>query len=129
MTLEKLPDLDPIQIQLLSHLVPAEQALSDLEWQPFHAGVKIHRFYGDGISGPSAALIQYEAGASIPHHTHSGYEHIYILCGSQEDQRGVYTAGMLVINPPGTSHSVSSQKGCLVLAIYVKPVVFTQAGD
>jgi hypothetical protein len=29
-----------------------------------------------------------------------------------------------VINPPGTRHKVSSDDGCIVLAIYEKPVRF-----
>jgi hypothetical protein len=27
-------------------------------WSPFREGVEIHRLYGDGISGPTAALIR-----------------------------------------------------------------------
>ena len=34
------------------------------------------------------------------------------------------TAGTLIINPPGTQHSVVSEAGCIVLAIYEKPVKF-----
>lgn len=31
---------------------------------------------------------------------------------------------MLIINPPGTSHGILSESGCIVLAIYEKPVKF-----
>jgi len=34
--------------------------------------------------------------------------------------------GSLIINPPGTSHSILSENGCIVLAIYEKPVKFLQ---
>ena len=47
-----------------------------------------------------------------------------IFAGSQTDQNGTASAGTLVINPPGTRHSLESESGCIVLAIYEKPVVF-----
>lgn len=57
-------------------------------------------------------------------HEHMGYEHILILTGSQQDQNGTFKVGTLVINPPGTRHRVYSDAGCIVLAIYEKPVKF-----
>jgi anti-sigma factor ChrR (cupin superfamily) len=93
-----------------------------LPWQPFRPGVEIHRLYGDG-TGPSAALLRYQPGAQVPHHTHTGYEHIFVLAGSQRDRHQTYAAGSLVINSPGTDHAVASDEGCLVLIIWEKPVV------
>ena len=94
-----------------------------LPWLPFRPGVQIHRLYGDGTTGPSAALLWYEPGATVPHHDHTGYEHIIVLSGSQRDRHGNHKAGTLVINPPGTDHAVASDDGCLVLIIWEKPVV------
>jgi anti-sigma factor ChrR (cupin superfamily) len=101
-----------------------DQWQADIPWKPFYEGVEIHRLYGDGVSGPSAALLRFAAGGRIPFHVHTGYEHILVLKGSQEDQLGSIVAGGLRIHPPGSSHSVSSQAGCIVLAIYEKPVAF-----
>jgi hypothetical protein len=42
-----------------------------------------------------------------------GYEHIFVLSGSQRDQNGPVAAGTLTINPPGTRHSVVSEAGCI----------------
>jgi anti-sigma factor ChrR (cupin superfamily) len=95
-----------------------------LSWQPFREGVEIHRLYGDGLTGPSAALLRYQEASRIPRHTHEGYEHLLILGGSQRDEHGILPAGTLRIHPPGTSHEVFSDAGCLVLAIYEKPVRF-----
>ncbi len=66
----------------------------------------------------------YEPGAGVPLHQHLGYEHLIILSQSQTDQRGEREKGTLIINPPGSSHSVSSTLGALVLAIWEKPVKF-----
>ena len=95
-----------------------------IPWQPFREGVDIYRLYGDGASGPTAALIRFRMASRIPMHEHDGYEHILVLAGSQRDQNSTATAGTLMINPPGTRHSIVSEAGCIVLAIYEKPVRF-----
>ena len=95
-----------------------------LEWAPFRPGVDIYRLYGDGISGPTAALLRFDAGAGVPLHEHTGYEHIIVLAGAQVDENSRADTGALIVNPPGTRHSVYSETGCIVLAIYEKPVSF-----
>jgi len=95
-----------------------------LPWKPFRPGVDIHRLYGDGTNGPAAALLRFNQAAKVPLHCHTGYEHILVLAGSQRDQNGPLHAGTLALHPPGTAHSVVSEAGCIVLAIYEKPVQF-----
>lgn len=101
-----------------------QRALDDeMEWQPFHPGVSIIRLYQEA-DGHSAALLRYDPGASVPTHDHPGFEHIIILSGSQIDERGTHPAGSVLVNPPGSSHSVRSPDGCVVLAIWERPVRF-----
>jgi len=95
-----------------------------LTWEPFQQGVEIHRLYGDGKTGPSAALLRFRPGGRVPLHVHTGFEHILLLAGSQVDENSRADTGALIINPPGTSHSIYSESGCIVLAIYEKPVQF-----
>ena len=95
-----------------------------LDWKPFREGVDIYRLYGGEDDGPRAALLRFHAGGRVPLHEHTGYEHILILTGSQVDENSKGEAGSLIINPPGTRHSVLSEAGCIVLAIYEKPVKF-----
>ncbi len=99
----------------------------EIAWQPFRDGVEIHRLYGDGVTGPTAALIRFRKDGRVPAHAHTGYEHIIVLAGTQRDQNSTASAGTLIINPPGTQHSVVSEAGCIVLAIYEKPVAFLQS--
>jgi anti-sigma factor ChrR (cupin superfamily) len=87
-------------------------------------GVEMHRLYGDEGGGPSAALLRYAPGASVPRHGHPGHEHVFVLEGSQVDDHGTYAAPCFVVNPPGSSHAVRSPDGCLVLVIWTQPVVF-----
>ena len=121
------PDASPIYplIQLTDLFQISEKA-SAIPWQPFRDGVEIYRLYGDGVSGPTAALLRYKGEAMVPLHEHIGYEHILVLSGSQRDQNGTASAGTLTINAPGTRHRVVSEAGCIVLAIYEKPVRFCQ---
>lgn len=95
-----------------------------LPWKPFQDGVDIYRLYGDGETGPTAALLRFKPGGRVPLHEHTGFEHIFVLAGSQVDENSRTETGALIINPPGTSHSILSENGCIVLAIYEKPVRF-----
>ncbi len=108
----------------LEGLFQIEQLQHSIPWKPFREGVEIHHLYGDGVTGPSAALLRYSKAAHVSMHKHTGYEHIIVLSGSQRDQNGLAAAGTLTINPPGTRHELFSDAGCIVLAIYEKPVKF-----
>jgi anti-sigma factor ChrR (cupin superfamily) len=101
-------------------------ARGDLAFTPLRPGIEIHRLYGTGTDPeePAAAVLRYAPGASLPYHVHPGHEHIYILDGAQVDERGVYGPGTLVVNPPGSGHTVSSPRGCLALLLWEKPVVY-----
>ncbi len=101
-----------------------ETILKDLPWKPFRDGVRIAALYGNQTDGPSAALLHYTAGAGITRHEHDGYEHIFVLSENQQDERGVYPAGTLVINQPGSSHTVQNKNGGIVLVIRTKPARF-----
>jgi anti-sigma factor ChrR (cupin superfamily) len=91
----------------------------DAVYEPFRDGVDISPI----LQGePAIALLRYRPGASVPLHLHRGLETILVLEGSQSDERGTYPAGSLVINPEGSSHSVWSDLGCVVLIQWNRPV-------
>lgn len=101
----------------------------DFPWQRFRDGVEIHRLWGEAEGDEeSAALLRYAAGGSVPAHRHGGVEEIFVLSGSQRDARGVYPAGLHVLNPPGSSHTVESSDGCVVLVIWQKPNSWLEPG-
>jgi anti-sigma factor ChrR (cupin superfamily) len=95
-----------------------------LSWETLRPGVAFHALYGQPGKGPSAALLRYEPGATVPEHRHTDYEHVLILAGSQRDANGLYAAGTLLVSPPGSRHAVVSDAGCLVLAIWAGPIEF-----
>ena len=100
-----------------------------LKWEPFCKGVDIYRLYENGLDGPTAALLRFNPGGRVPLHEHTGYEHIFVLAGEQVDEVSKAETGALMINPPGTSHTIVSENGCIVLAIYEKPVKFLEATE
>ncbi|MCW2573865.1 MAG: anti-ECFsigma factor, ChrR [Frankiales bacterium] len=115
----------PTRIDLPNLLVLAQHP-ERIAWEPFQPGVEIHRLYGDGADGPSAALIRFSVGGRVPLHEHTGYEHILVLAGTQRDEAGTSETGALLIHPPGTRHRIVSDTGCIVLAIYERPVRFLE---
>ncbi|WP_082191529.1 cupin domain-containing protein [Cellvibrio sp. pealriver] len=95
----------------------------EYQWQAFRNGVGILPLHGDP-QGCSCALLRYHPGAKIPRHLHTGVEFLLILRGSQRDERGEYHQGTFLINPAQTSHAIVSDDGCVVLAVWEKPVRF-----
>lgn len=93
-------------------------------WKILGEGVKLCMLYQDVQSGYQVGIIHYEPGSSVPMHEHVGDEHIYVLSGSQQDERGSYPAGSYVYNPQGSKHSVKSPDGCSALIHWHKPVRF-----
>ena len=124
---QPLPALDPAPAYSrfeLANLFNIAEWQHEIPWQPFKDGMEIYRLYGNETSGPTAALIRFVKAGKVPFHAHSGYEHILILAGAQRDQNSAAAPGTLIINPPGSEHSVVGEASCIVLAIYEKPVEF-----
>jgi anti-sigma factor ChrR (cupin superfamily) len=96
----------------------------NLAFEHFRRGLTIHWLVKGGEGEPSAALLAYAPGASVPRHRHAGLETIIVLEGTQSDENGDYAAGSLILNPAGTEHSVWTTTGCVVLIQWDLPVVF-----
>lgn len=47
-----------------------------------------------------------------------------VLDGTQSDENGDYPSGTVVLNPPGSEHSVWTVRGCVVLIQWDKPIAF-----
>jgi anti-sigma factor ChrR (cupin superfamily) len=103
----------------VQHLNP-----SDFKFEPFRPGVDRAILIVDDNTGSSTALLRYAPGAKVPAHRHTGYEHIFVLSGSQSDEDGTYGPGTVLIHAPGTQHRVWTDEGCLVLAVWERPVEF-----
>lgn len=109
------PSMEPF------HIMPGDEAT---DWESLREGVRIRRLHRHPHTGYEVALLCYEPGARVPRHHHSGDEHVYVLSGSQQDERGRYPAGSYVFNAAGSRHEVFSEDGCLVLIHWLEPVQF-----
>jgi anti-sigma factor ChrR (cupin superfamily) len=116
------PMAAPVRLVLADLLSAATDGR--LDWKPLRTGIDIAHLYTTPPPGPAAALLRYAPRARLDRHEHLGFEHIYILTGSQTDDAGEHHAGALLIHGPGTTHAIASTHGCLVLAIWEKPVRF-----
>ena len=91
---------------VLHHLFDTKQLAQLSGWQPFREGVEMLPVYSsEECDGPGcqAALLRYAPGARIPPHHHEGFEHILVLDGSQQDERGTYGRGTCLISHPGSN--------------------------
>jgi anti-sigma factor ChrR (cupin superfamily) len=111
------------EVLAFGNLMRTISAEGELSWEPLREGIDISRIYSTA-TGASIAFVRFSPGAVLPRHRHDGYEHIFILHGSQQDDDGEHHAGALLIHPPGSVHRVSSENGCIVLAFWEKPVTF-----
>lgn len=94
-----------------------------IKWQKLRDGVDIYPIYRNE-KGASAAILRLHPGTTIPEHLHTGYENILVLAGFQTDEENAYTTGDFVAFSPGSSHSIHSKNGGIVLAIWEKPIQF-----
>ena len=102
------------------HFIPdLPRHFTDLPFEPFRDGVDIHHIKQ---GAPAVALLRYAPGARVPMHRHTGLESVLVLEGEQSDERGTYPEGSFVLNPEGSSHSVWSETGCVVLIQWERPV-------
>jgi anti-sigma factor ChrR (cupin superfamily) len=114
---------------ILRDLFALASRQEEFSWEPLRPGVDVHWIYREAEDGAAAALIRFQPGGRVPLHEHRGHEHIFVLSGSQTDENGRLAAGSLMVNAPGARHSIVSEEGCLVLAIYERGVRFLDDGE
>ena len=71
----------------------------------------------DRIGGEVAratTIVRYAPGSHFSAHTHTGGEEFIVLDGVFQDEHGDFPAGTYVRNPPTTSHTPGSEKGCTI---------------
>jgi len=115
------------QSEALRNLFLPTQDLGVLDWENFRPGVEISWIQKSDRNAGGTAFLRYQPGSSIPWHWHPAFEHILVLQGSQSDENGTYPAGTVLVNPPGSSHTVKSDGGCIVLAVWERPVDFSRS--
>ncbi len=83
-------------------------------WRKAYAGVRMKRLWGRHMF-----LLDCDAGATVPAHTHTMVEHTLILSGDVQADDTAYGAGDYFRMPAGSQHAAWGTKaGCRVLIHY-----------
>ncbi len=96
---------------------------NQLPWRetPF-PGVSWKKLFFDTESGDSAVLLRFAAGSQYGGHRHPSGEEYWVLEGELQDGGRSWGPGTFVRHPPGSSHTPSSEAGCLVLVRLFEPI-------
>jgi anti-sigma factor ChrR (cupin superfamily) len=111
---------------MLAELSSRYVEVEHLPWTRAGAGIEQKILFEDRERGLRTALFRWQPGARLPMHEHVDFEQTYVLEGSLCDQEGECKAGDYVWRPPGSRHEAWSPDGCLLLAIFLKPNIFSE---
>ena len=68
---------------------------------------------GDEIAR-ATSIVRYAPNSQFSPHVHTGGEEFLVLEGVFQDEHGDFPAGSYIRNPPQSSHTPSSQDGCVI---------------
>jgi anti-sigma factor ChrR (cupin superfamily) len=68
---------------------------------------------GDEVAR-ATTIVRYDPGSHFSAHTHDGGEEFIVLDGVFQDEHGDFPAGSYIRNPPTSSHTPGSDKGCVI---------------
>ena len=66
---------------------------------------------GDEVA-KATSIVRYQPDSKFQRHTHEFGEEIFVLDGIFSDEKGSYSAGTYIMNPPGSSHAPFTETGC-----------------
>ncbi len=87
------------------------------KWEDGGPGRKVQWLYREEGYPESMRLVRLDPGAQVPEHDHPGGEEVFVLEGDIADENGRYKSGDWLRLPPGSRHSITSQRGA---HLYVK---------
>ena len=105
-----------------------------MEWKKTRfPGCEVKGLLFDKASGLVTALMRFAPGAVLPDHEHVRIEQTYVLEGKLCDKEGPAQGlsvgpGEFVWRPPGSRHSAYTPEGGLMIAMFLIPNKFYEAG-
>jgi hypothetical protein len=93
------------------------------EWFDFRPNVKKLILAGAAETEHVAILWYTVADGGVALHYHSKTESVYVIDGTQTDDKGSYPSGSVYFNPPGSGHAIRDSSGFFLLA-YASPPDF-----
>ena len=104
----------------LSHV---KEHPDEYEWFDFRPNVKKLILAGAAETEHIAILWYTVADGGVALHYHSKTESVYVIDGTQTDDKGSYPTGTVYFNPPGSGHAIRDSSGFFLLA-YASPPDF-----
>src|SRR5712691_9297715 len=89
----------------------------EIPWQDAGPGLKAKPLWADPSTQRRAYVGLLAAGARLPLHRHLGDELVYVIEGEVADESGTLMAGQASYRPPGCVHSLSVERGTIVLNV------------
>ncbi len=103
--------MDRVRREPFTLILAAEQG-----WLPAGVpGVELCQLWLDAEQERQTLLIRMQAGASLPNHIHGGTEECFVVSGDLQDGDLRLEASDYVRFETGTSHTVATEEGCLLL--------------
>ena len=102
---------------------------NQIEWQPLiekgihYQGISVISLRFDGAKQRSTTImLKFEPGATYPYHNHPGGEEIFVLKGEAILENVTLSQGDYLYTPVNFKHSVTTQKGCIMLFVVPEEV-------
>lgn len=99
------------------------------EWQPLiekgihYEGIFVKSLKFDPEKNRSTSiLLKFEPGASYPYHNHPAGEELFIMEGEVSIAGAQLEKGDYLYTPSNFKHSVTSEKGCIILFVVPEEV-------
>lgn len=122
---EKIPQEKVIQLKDKKYVLPrAIQNMNITKWSNIGkiSRARIQLEEGD----IRTSLLNIEAGANVPEHTHNGYEVTLLLDGEFHDDMGTYVPGDFILLDAEHQHSPITESGCLCYTVVSDSLHFTK---
>ncbi len=87
----------------------------------FKPGIQKLILAGTADSKHIAILWYTEPDGGVALHYHAKTESVYVIDGTQTDDKGTYPTGTVYFNPPGSGHQVTNSTGFFLLAYAAPP--------
>lgn len=97
----------------VSRIIP----IHEVPWEEAGPGLKAKPLWADAPTQRRAYVGLLAAGSGLALHRHLGDELVYVIEGEVSDESGTLMAGQASYRPPGCVHTLSVERGTIVLNV------------
>jgi len=109
----------------VSRIIPVHE----VPWEDAGPGLKAKPLWADPLTQRRAYIGLLAAGARLPLHRHLGDELVYVIEGEVSDESGTLMAGQASYRPWGCVHTLSVERGTIVLNVVTGGMELSESAD